>query len=313
MTKNNPDISIIIPAYNSEKRIMQTINSCTNQKHQNIEIVIIDDKSSDNTVNIVEDIASSDPRIKLVKLEKNLGTFAARASGIHSARGDFVIFLDSDDKLLNDTTSLIFQLMQHNGADIVFFGIKNEGKKIRFSKPLPQSPLKGQEILKGFICDPPEPVWGIGGKAIKRSLLLESLDILDYVDKKFLFAEDALLCFVAATLSNKSLSINKNLYIYVENSDSITQNSSDFEKRDNQIKLALSYFQTLKNSKLTNHKYFDVALEKTLKILNTTKILNLRFQNGYVKTYFQAWLSYPRSKYLIIIFLYLISFGKFKR
>lgn len=311
--KNIPDISIIIPSYNSKKNIKQTIISCINQDYQNIEIIIVDDKSTDDSLKTIEDIALNEPRLKVIKHQKNLGTFAARANGIYSATGEIIIFLDSDDKLRPNTARLVLETMHKNNSDMVFFGIKNEGKKIRLSKPLPKSPLIREEILKGFICDSSEPVWGIGGKAIRRPLLLEALKVLNYVDKKFLVAEDALLCFVSAALANYSLSLNQELYVYIENPNSITQESSNVEKRQEQLELALHYFNCLNNSKLVKHKYFKHALKKTFQILNATKVLNLRFEKGYLNSYFQAWRINPQIKYLIIIFLYIISLGNLKR
>lgn len=96
----SPEISVIIPAYNREQTIQRAIKSVLEQTYQNYEIIVVDDGSRDNTVHIVEQMAMSDPRIRLIKLPKNMGAMAARNVGIRSAQGKWIAFLDSDDMYL---------------------------------------------------------------------------------------------------------------------------------------------------------------------------------------------------------------------
>ena len=88
-------VSIIIPVHNSEKYILECINSVINQTYKNLEIIIVDDKSTDNTINIIKNI--KDKRIKLIKLKQNSGVSIARNKGIEASTGDYICFLDSDD------------------------------------------------------------------------------------------------------------------------------------------------------------------------------------------------------------------------
>lgn len=308
------EISIVIPCFNSQEYIEETIRSCLSQKVSDVEIIVVDDKSSDNSLKLVQQLSAKNLNIKIIEHEKNLGTFEARASGIRGASGKLIVFLDSDDKLSLEATDIISRTSIESGADFIFFGMKNSGKKIRLTKTLPKTPLIGEEILKEFICVPAEPVWGIGGKAIKRSLLLKSLEVLSFVDKKFIYAEDALLCFVSAALANTAVSINQNLYIYVENESSITQSDSSFKKRDEQIDVALHFFKQLSEITLIKqHLYFQEAVHKSIRVLKATKVLNKRFVIGYINSYYQAWKLNPQKKYLLIIILYLVTLGKFKR
>ena len=92
-------VSIIIPTYNSENTIIKTLNSVINQTYKNIEIIVVDDESSDNTVNLINDI--KDKRIHLIK-EKNSGPAIARNNGIKESKGDYILFCDSDDWLEED-------------------------------------------------------------------------------------------------------------------------------------------------------------------------------------------------------------------
>lgn len=88
-------VSVIIPVHNSEKYILECINSVINQTYKNLEIIIIDDKSTDNSVNIIKNI--KDKRIKLIELSINSGAAIARNKGIEASTGDYICFLDSDD------------------------------------------------------------------------------------------------------------------------------------------------------------------------------------------------------------------------
>lgn len=91
-----PLVSIVIPAYNAEFFIRQTLSSVVQQTYQNLEIIVVDDGSKDNTVKLVRDFTLSDPRVNLIS-QPNLGVSAARNLGIEKASGEFIAFIDADD------------------------------------------------------------------------------------------------------------------------------------------------------------------------------------------------------------------------
>lgn len=93
----NKLVSIITPVYNSEKYIEECIKSVINQSYKNIEMIIIDDGSTDNSKKIIEKYTESFPFIKYIKCNKNNGVWAARNIGIEKAKGRFISFLDADD------------------------------------------------------------------------------------------------------------------------------------------------------------------------------------------------------------------------
>ena len=92
-----PLVSIITPTFNSTKFIAQTIRSVQNQSYSNWELIVVDDCSTDETVNIIKDFVANDSRVFLYQLEKNSGAGIARNLGIQKANGRFIAFLDSDD------------------------------------------------------------------------------------------------------------------------------------------------------------------------------------------------------------------------
>lgn len=96
----NPLISVVIPAFNRENTITYCLNSVLAQTYDNIEVIVVDDCSTDDTVAVVK--GYSDPRIRCIVLEKNSGAQAARNRGIKEAKGDWIAFQDSDDEWLPD-------------------------------------------------------------------------------------------------------------------------------------------------------------------------------------------------------------------
>lgn len=98
-----PLISIIIPVYNTEKYIEECINSLLNQSLKEIEIICINDGSTDNSLNLLKDFEQKDPRIIVISKE-NSGPANARNIGLNSASADYIYFMDSDDYISNKIT-----------------------------------------------------------------------------------------------------------------------------------------------------------------------------------------------------------------
>ena len=107
-------ISIITPSYNSEKFISQTIESVLSQTYQNWEMIIVDDKSPDNSNIIIEKYIKQDKRIKLIKLNQNSGPAVARNLAIKEAKGRYIAFLDADDVWYPDKLEKQIAFMKEN-------------------------------------------------------------------------------------------------------------------------------------------------------------------------------------------------------
>ena len=114
------DISIIVPVYNSMKYIGECIESVLLQSYKNIELLIIDDASTDKSLEIINGYAKNNSIIKVVTLKKNGKQGAARNIGIDLARGKYILFLDSDDLLDYNACELLYKEAESKDADIVF-------------------------------------------------------------------------------------------------------------------------------------------------------------------------------------------------
>lgn len=111
-------VSIITPSYNSARFIASTINSVIAQTAMSLEIIIVDDCSSDNSIEVIQSFIDRDTRIKFIKLEENSGAAVARNKAIEAASGRFIAFLDSDD--LWDPEKLEKQIQFMLDKDIAF-------------------------------------------------------------------------------------------------------------------------------------------------------------------------------------------------
>lgn len=111
-------VSIIVPIYNSEKCIKQCISSIQNQTYKNLEIILIDDGSTDSSLDICRSYAAADERIKVIHKE-NGGVSSARNCGIRAASGVYIQFVDSDDTVDKNMTNILVQHIEKENADIV--------------------------------------------------------------------------------------------------------------------------------------------------------------------------------------------------
>ena len=116
-----PLISVIITAYNVERYIERAIKSIQDQTYKNIEILIVNDGSTDNTQEVCERYSALDKRIRIVN-KKNEGLAAARKSGVENAKGDYIGFVDADDSVADDMYQLLLSNALRNDADISHCG-----------------------------------------------------------------------------------------------------------------------------------------------------------------------------------------------
>lgn len=149
-------VSIIIPAYNVENYIFRGIESCINQTYKNIEIVIIDDGSIDNTQNIIKEYVQKDSRIKYL-FQENKGVSAARNKGLDIAGGNYIIFLDSDDWLETNTVEYLLNKKKEYESYFIttnFKAVYLEDENLKIEEEIEEEVIElitSQEISSTFI------------------------------------------------------------------------------------------------------------------------------------------------------------------
>ena len=114
----NPKVSVIIPVYNVEKYIRQTLDSVVNQTFKEIEIIIVDNKSTDKTLEIINEYAKNDSRFTIYKNSKNLKQGLARNFGVQMARGQYIFFIDGDDYMELNAIEKLYKRITESNADI---------------------------------------------------------------------------------------------------------------------------------------------------------------------------------------------------
>lgn len=125
-------ISIITPTYNSEKFIGETIDSIQNQTYRNWELILIDDGSTDRTVEIIKKFQEDDSRIRLICSEKNSGPAVARNKGIENAGGKYLTFIDSDDLWFSDFLQNSLDVINQQQILFVFSSYKRSDENLNF-------------------------------------------------------------------------------------------------------------------------------------------------------------------------------------
>lgn len=126
----DPKVSVIIPVYNAEKYLKQCLDSVTNQTLKEIEIICVDDGSTDNSYHILKKYKSKDDRIKIIKKDNNEGLLLARKTGVKYAAGEYIMFVDADDYLELEACNLVLKEIEKEAVDILQFtiGVENYTK-----------------------------------------------------------------------------------------------------------------------------------------------------------------------------------------
>ena len=114
-------ISVVIPIYNVEKYLRQALSSVVNQTYRDLDIVCVDDGSTDNSLSILKEYAAQDNRIQIIS-QDNQGIYIARQVGVNAAQGDYILFLDPDDWLELDACEKLSNFAKTSQADIIQYG-----------------------------------------------------------------------------------------------------------------------------------------------------------------------------------------------
>ena len=231
----NPFLSICMSVYNIEKYIEMSILSVLNQSFKDFEIIIINDFSKDNTVNIINKLQLKDNRIRIINHEKNLGTYHSRAEGVFNSKGRYILFLDPDDMILNPNLfEILFVYNLYFNLDIIEFTVYHtiEGKKKIF---FPEEhifnhnhqfkeKIINQPKLSNILFHEPQTnnytyvfcrtIWN---KLYRKEVILQSLNYIgeDYYQNHYIIVvEDTLLNIIIFQFANNYTNINLPGYLY---------------------------------------------------------------------------------------------------
>lgn len=312
-----PDISIVLPTYNVASYIERCLNSCIAQTYRNIEIVIVDDVGSDDSIKLAQKYANADSRIKIIKNMKNLGTFHARRIGVENSTAPYILFLDPDDEIELNTAERISSQLKKN-PDLVLYGSRKIPKpKIWQQKP--KVPSITDSINRGDfinnIFGTKGLSFGIEGKVVKRTTLFDAYKLLDISnDDRLIFGEDALLFFAILIKANEVISIPDIMYIYHINSSSVTRVIEPIKIKSNleQLEVILKKMKKIKLNSEIDEKVYEKIYEK---LYIDSLILRIQLENVYsknIKNYFKIYMNNRELKNIIKLGIYILTYGNKK-
>ena len=259
-----PLISVIIPVYNVEQYIERCIRSVIVQTYKNLEIIVVDDGSTDNSGRICDKLAQEDNRIKVFH-QSNGGVSAARNIGLREAHGEFIGFVDGDDFIDSDMYDYLYSLIKDNKADISFCRFRHFGYPDVFSDDDEEKGkfdvIYGKEAIYNFVKNKRHFKGYIWGAIYKK-------DITNFFNETVKIYEDEIFkinCFLNSKFvvlgkeikynycyNNLSLIRSKNYKVYVENTQI-------------EVKYILSILNQLADQKLIS-LYYRKIFKRFLKL-----------------------------------------------
>ena len=268
----NELISVIIPVYNVEQYVESCLNSVINQSYTNLEIILVDDGSTDRSGEICEQYALKDSRIKVIH-EENAGLGESRNRGLRIASGDYICFVDSDDWIEEDYCKELVQAAERTNSDIAICGYNEcfkDGKKpkVKYDGCFTTT---GKEILH-YTMTANSKYWfniSVWNKLYKREIISE----LWFKSRVY---EDIMYNAESMYRANKIAYVNKCLYNYRINregsiiSKGFQRNTIEFEmkfkeervdffKRNNEIKLARDAEAVVIHDKLLYYAFMSLS------------------------------------------------------
>lgn len=229
MKNKNPIVSIIVPVYNTEKYLERCIVSLRQQTLNSIEIILIDDGSSDNSGNICDDYASKDDRIKVIH-KRNEGQGLARNSGLELSEGKYVLFVDSDDYIETDTCEKLVSIIELENADLCSFGYRIETKegRIFYEPQLPEKRYENEELRRKFVLhffgdspDDPELRGVSACMTMFRNEIIQKENIHFQSEREYL-SEDTIFSLDFCLRAKKAIICPKVFYHYCQNGESFS-------------------------------------------------------------------------------------------
>ena len=273
LISQNPKISVIIPIYNNAEKIGLTVHSIQKQNLIDIEIIIIDDNSEDNSIKTIEQFQQEDPRIKLLKNKNNRGILYTRSIGVLNSKGKYIFPINSGDVFINDIFNICYDEAELNFLDIVEFSgynfsYYNSNLNIsptpiqNFSNYKNDEQIIMQPELSNFIYrEKNDSTYEIideliFGKCIKTNIYKNTIGLLNsfIFSEKLFFYESQVINFALFKIANSFKFINKNGIIHIHKEKIINNKNQYFHDK---LKYAMSLYKITQHSKTVKIAIFE--------------------------------------------------------
>lgn len=282
VNKMNDLISIIVPVYNVEKYLPKCIDSIISQTYSNLEIILVDDGSTDMSHQICDDYSKMDNRIKVIH-KKNGGVSSARNLGLNNSTGEYIGFIDPDDYIEPNMYECLLNALKSENTEISMCGY-NEIKNDKIEKTIiySQKVISCEELLKDiFNTTCMGVVWN---KLFKRSLFINN-ETQNYFYENLHYCEDLTMLLNIFNSKEYIAMVDKPLYNYIITDSSICHNSINEKK--------LSFYTFMSTFCDTYEKKFPelstiletYCFDRTVMILIDLYLSNLKSKNTYISKF----------------------------
>ena len=279
--EQNPLISIVIPIFNTKEYLNECLDSVLNQSLKNLEIICINDKTPDNSMELIKEYSKKDNRIKIIENEKNLGVSLSRNKGIDICKGEYVYFLDSDDKLEYDSLTKLYNFSKKYDFDFVTTNVIRFNEKKKWTSILHWIAIENEVLINVDILEHPKLIFDTlsTNKFFKSSFLKE---------KNFKFEPDRIyediLFSIQAYCSDAKIGICPKIYYHwrvrTGENKSSTQNiynKKNVLDRSYIIKKEIEFLEGTKYSKLLDELYVKLLKIDFLMFINEIRDLNEKY------------------------------------
>lgn len=300
--------SIVIPVYNGENFIRRCYQSVLEQTFDDWQIVFIDDGSTDESLSTLNDLASSNPKIKVIT-QRNMGLASARETGLAGADGEYIVFLDVDDFLLPNALRIFNDGFLNDNIDVVVSGfVLSENGKVLKEISYRQHIITGKEYLKELCQN--KIRWQAWAKAYKKDLLTK----VETPPEKTT-GEDIALSLQVAALANNVFVDSNTVYDYVQQPQSITHLKGEKLAKDSFFCIK---FATDRIIKKFNSEEIKTSIDSIYLLILSAVLRNgLSTDDKYLRSIldkhfsFKALNNIPQTKALNILLYKILRFNIF--
>lgn len=239
---NCPLFSIVVPIYNVEAYLNRCVESLVNQSYKSLDIILVDDGSPDGCPAMCDDWARRDTRIRVIHKD-NQGLGMARNTGLDSAKGDYICFVDSDDYLVPDAVERCFITMEKYKADTILFGRYDaypNGEVIEDEKHVVESVFLGDRVPEVLLPELFTSGMGYGVSACSKvfSVRILNENHIRFKSEREIISEDSFFCLDYFSKSRNAVVISDRLYCYFKNEKSLSRTyRDDRQKKNNEFLL----------------------------------------------------------------------------
>jgi glycosyltransferase involved in cell wall biosynthesis len=288
ISANSPKVSVVVPVYNVEPYLEQCLDSILNQSYGNLEVILVNDGSTDASQKIINKFKKKESRIRAIT-QQNMGLNMARAAGVKIASGQYITFVDSDDIVDENYIKILYECLVRNDVDISIVGLSNftdikdiwevDDRSLNFSEQVLKNRHDSLRYYLGDISSVPNvhqmTAWG-------KLYAAEIVKSTNWSFSNYKRHEDNLESLQWYSLANKGIAImSVPLYFYRKNPDSITQ---VLKPNVNPLGETINYFEFIdelyeKIKAFIKDDDLDLAILNQFAYTNKSQVLNFYVNN----------------------------------